>query len=43
VAKKLSPPDRLLATARDRFYQDGIHSVGVDRLVKVARGLRLAA
>lgn len=36
----LSPRDRLLATARRLFYADGIHSVGVDRLVTEANVTR---
>jgi AcrR family transcriptional regulator len=37
----LSPRDRLVETASRLFYSDGIHSVGVDRLVREA-GVTLA-
>jgi AcrR family transcriptional regulator len=37
---KTSPRERLLATARRLFYAEGIHSVGVDRLVSEANVTR---
>lgn len=36
----LTPRERLLATARRLFYAEGIHSVGVDRLVAEANVTR---
>jgi AcrR family transcriptional regulator len=36
----ISPRDRLLQTARRLFYAEGIHSVGVDRLVTEANVTR---
>jgi AcrR family transcriptional regulator len=35
-ADTLSPKERLLETASGLFYSEGIHSVGVDRLVSEA-------
>jgi AcrR family transcriptional regulator len=35
-AAKSEPRERLLRTARGLFYRDGIHSVGVDRIVEAA-------
>ncbi|HWC81891.1 MAG TPA: TetR/AcrR family transcriptional regulator [Pseudonocardiaceae bacterium] len=35
-----SPRDRLLDTASDLFYREGIHTVGVDRLVTEAKVTR---
>lgn len=36
AAKSSEPRDRLLRTASELFYRDGIHSVGVDRIVEAA-------
>lgn len=36
ASKAPHPRDRLLATATELFYREGIHSVGVDRLVSAA-------
>ncbi len=38
--KVSEPRERLLATAADLFYRDGIHSVGVDRIVAAANVTR---
>jgi AcrR family transcriptional regulator len=35
-AGRSEPRERLLATAAELFYRDGIHSVGVDRIVETA-------
>ncbi|UFW46484.1 MULTISPECIES: TetR/AcrR family transcriptional regulator [Bradyrhizobium] len=35
---RISPArDRVFATAKDLFYRDGIHTVGVDMVVEVSR------
>lgn len=39
-AKVSEPRERLLATASDLFYRDGIHAVGVDRIVAAANVTR---
>lgn len=40
TTQALPPRERLLATARRLFYSEGIHSVGVDRLVAEANVTR---
>jgi AcrR family transcriptional regulator len=36
VEKKVSPRQRLLAAADELFYNEGIHSVGIDRVIEKA-------
>src|SRR4030081_853676 len=36
ASNRLSPRDRLLAAADDLFYAEGVHVVGVDRIVERA-------
>ena len=40
LKRKSEPRERLLATAIELFYNEGIHSVGVDRIVKEAKVTR---
>src|ERR1700716_4512927 len=36
ASHRLSPRDRLLAAADDLFYAEGVHVVGIDRIVERA-------
>ena len=36
TAKRTSPRDKLLAAASELFYEDGVHTVGIDRIIEHA-------
>ena len=41
TVERLSPRDKLLAAASELFYEDGVHTVGIDRIIEhagVAKG-----
>ena len=34
--QRMSPRDKLLAAASELFYEDGVHTVGIDRIIEHA-------
>lgn len=36
TAERMSPRDKLLAAASELFYEDGVHTVGIDRIIEHA-------